>query len=394
MKIQTSSVSMQGAHQSYSYVNSQTKTVDMSADEAAKLSFNEGKSFISQLTDYENSKNAAIEARSQQGAAGMSAMFGQMTVSSKESYTLTREDQMSLLDRLLKALYSSRMKHYRYGNHNQYNYSQQMSFEQSFAGFGSAFSGIHGLGIGYSTSDVNEMSSTLDLTSSGTGAGTLWTRVNAREISWLQKEDTAFSATGVAHTADGRTIEFGVELGMSRQTAGIFQSLSQSDYVLTDPLVINIDTGAASVTDQKFYFDLDADGREEEISFARQGSGFLALDKNGDGIINDGSELFGTKSGDGFADLMAYDEDGNGWIDENDSVFDKLKVWTMDENGKKSLISLQKADVGAIYLGHVGTEFSLKDGYDRTNALIRSTGVYLKESGGVGTVQQVDLAAG
>ncbi len=39
--------------------------------------------------------------------------------------------------------------------------------------------------------------------------------------------------------------------------------------------------------------------------------------------INDGSELFGTSSGDGFKDLATYDEDENGWIDENDSIFSK-----------------------------------------------------------------------
>ena len=63
------------------------------------------------------------------------------------------------------------------------------------------------------------------------------------------------------------------------------------------------------LSDQTFYFDLDADGKEEEISVLN-GSGYLALDKNGDGVINDGSELFGTKNGDGFADLARYDEDG------------------------------------------------------------------------------------
>mgnify|MGYP000465316364 CR=1 FL=1 len=51
------------------------------------------------------------------------------------------------------------------------------------------------------------------------------------------------------------------------------------------------------------------------------GSGYLALNKNGDGVINDGSELFGTASGDGFYDLSMYDEDGNGWIDENDHAY-------------------------------------------------------------------------
>ena len=77
-------------------------------------------------------------------------------------------------------------------------------------------------------------------------------------------------------------------------------------------------------------FDIDADGEEESISYLQGGSGYLALDKNGDGVINDGSELFGTKSGDGFADLAEYDADGNGWIDENDPIFDKLLIWAKD----------------------------------------------------------------
>ncbi len=164
-------------------------------------------------------------------------------------------------------------------------------------------------------------------------------------------------------------------------------------YIYTDPLVINMDADTASVSDQKFYFDLDADGEEEQISFMSQGSGFLALDKNGDGKINDGNELFGTKSGDGFKDLAEYDKDQNGWIDENDEIFDRLKIWTKDENGNDKLVDLKTAGVGALYLGKVSTEFSLNQAENnQTDAIIRSTGVYLKENGEAGTLQHVDLA--
>ena len=45
-----------------------------------------------------------------------------------------------------------------------------------------------------------------------------------------------------------------------------------------------------------------------------------ALDINEDGKINDGKELFGTASGNGFGDLAAYDQDNNGWIDEKCSM--------------------------------------------------------------------------
>ena len=123
------------------------------------------------------------------------------------------------------------------------------------------------------------------------------------------------------------------------------------------------------------------------------GRGFLAFDKNGDGIINDGSELFGALTGDGFSELALYDEDGNGWIDEADSIFSKLRVWTKDENGKDILLSLKEADLGAIYLNRVSTEFSVNNTEtNEQNAQVRSTGVYLKESGGAGSIQQIDFA--
>ncbi len=154
-----------------------------------------------------------------------------------------------------------------------------------------------------------------------------------------------------------------------------------------------MDSNITSVSDMKFKFDIDSDGKEEDISFVGQGSGFIALDKNEDGKINDGSELFGTKSGDGFSDLAEFDEDKNGWIDENDFVFSKLKVWTKDENGNDRLLNLKAADVGAIYLGNVDTEFSYKNMSGDTDGVLRKTGIYLKESSGVaGTVAHVDLA--
>ena len=226
-----------------------------------------------------------------------------------------------------------------------------------------------------------------------TGGGTVYTRVDAVSGSFSEYESTTFASKGLVQTADGRSIEFDVSFGMSHACEMEFNSLSVSQYVVTDPLIINLDTDMPSITEQKFYFDLDADGKEDEISFAGEGSGFIALDKNEDGVINDGNELFGTKSGDGFKDLAAYNEDGNLWIDENDSIFHKLKVWMKDEEGNDVLLSLKDADVGAIYLGNAGTEHTLRGEDHEVNGILRKTGVYLKESTGkVGTLNHVDLA--
>ncbi|MCM1158125.1 MAG: hypothetical protein NC300_04950 [Bacteroidales bacterium] len=246
----------------------------------------------------------------------------------------------------------------------------------------------------FSVIDLRSSASTMGNAGSiGTGVSTAWVRHTETSSFIMEQESATFSATGIAKTADGREIQFGVDLQMSRGFVGTLFSEKDEEVILTDPLVINLDSQTASVSDQKFYFDLDADGKKEEISSLGSGSGFLAYDKNGDGVINDGSELFGTKSGDGFADLAKYDEDGNGWIDENDRIFDKLKVWIKDENGNDRLLNLKEADVGAIYLGSADTRFHLNDaGTNRTNAVIQKTGVFLKETGEVGTIQHVDLA--
>ena len=215
-----------------------------------------------------------------------------------------------------------------------------------------------------------------------------------RQELFYEQETTAFQTTGSVVTADGRTLDFNLEFQMSREFASYYEeSVSLENARFLDPLVINLDTNVASVSDQKFFFDLDADGKEESISGLHPGSGYLALDINGNGIIDDGKELFGTASGDGFLDLAKYDDDGNGWIDEKDAIFEKLLIWATDENGNSELYHLKEKDVGALYLGRVSTEHSLNDPLtNRANGVIRSSGLFLYENGTAGTLQQLDLA--
>ena len=207
-----------------------------------------------------------------------------------------------------------------------------------------------------------------------------------------EKEMTTYEAKGTVKTTDGRSIDVDMNASMERcKVSEVFVPMASPLDALFDPLIINTGSDTAELSDKKFKFDLDADGKEDEISTLGEGSGFLALDKNGDGKINDGNELFGVKSGDGFKDLAEYDIDGNGWIDENDEVFDQLKVWYKTENGDE-LKSLKDAGVGAIFLGAEETEFRM-DGADQVlDGKIRKTGMFLKENGGAGTIQHVDMA--
>ncbi len=242
-----------------------------------------------------------------------------------------------------------------------------------------------------------------DLTENNTGEGFLsgsaQSSQNANMLTissgqyYEETETTSFSTQGVVRTADGREISINVDVSMSRSFSQYFEEEFQVMQVNTcDPLVINFDGNVADLTDQKFFFDIDGDGDKDEISNLAEGSGYLALDKNGDGTINDGKELFGPNSGNGFADLAAYDDDGNGWIDEADAVWKKLKIWCRNEDGTESLYTLGEKGLGAICLQNASTDFSVKGAANQTNGIIRSTGIFLYENGNVGTVQHLDVA--
>jgi len=219
-----------------------------------------------------------------------------------------------------------------------------------------------------------------------------WGIIYESNEEYHESERMSFSTQGIIKTADGREISLQLELNISREFAYSNNiSFRAGDAVKIDPLVINMDVASAKMTETKFAFDLDVDGKTENISFVAPGSGFVALDINNDGTINDGAELFGTRTGDGFADLAAYDIDNNSWIDENDPIYEKLRIWTKNEDGKDVLFALGQKGIGAIFLGSVVTNYSLKDVNNKLNGEIGKTGIYMNENGSVGTIQHVDI---
>lgn len=219
-----------------------------------------------------------------------------------------------------------------------------------------------------------------------------WGMSYTHYTSHYEYEQTNFQAAGTVRTADGQEISFAVNLSMSREYFSEEHLSITAGAPLIDPLVINYGGRAAELEDLTFEFDLNSDGTDDTLHTLAPGSGFLVFDQNADGKITNGTELFGPQSGDGFAELSVHDEDNNGWIDENDAIYQKLALWRR-ENGVDLLTSLKEANVGAIYLGRADTDFDLTDTDNALLGRIRKTGVYLKEDGGVGTVQQIDFSA-
>lgn len=218
--------------------------------------------------------------------------------------------------------------------------------------------------------------------------------VYEHHTAYQESESTRFSAVGSIQTQDGKSIEFSVQMNMSREfrmetnlsiTAGDAEKK-------VDPLVINFDGNAAELSQTRFEFDIDANGTTEQIAALRPGSGYLALDKNQDGVINDGSELFGPNSGNGFAELAKYDSDNNGFIDEADPIYDSLRIWQRNEDGSQQLMALGDKNIGAIYLGHATTPFQLRTADNQSLGEVTGTGIFLTEDGKTGTVQEINLS--
>lgn len=115
------------------------------------------------------------------------------------------------------------------------------------------------------------------------------------------------------------------------------------------------------------YFDMESEGIREKTGWIQSTDALLAFDKNRDGIINNGSELFGnyttlangTKASNGFEALAQYDNNHDGMIDKNDAIYNSLSAWVdSDQDGVTDtgeLHSLSELGVTSINLNATAT---------------------------------------
>lgn len=199
-------------------------------------------------------------------------------------------------------------------------------------------------------------------------------------VSDVKIYDKALSETEVSTMENGSTSSSGLLAHYDFEGTNPLMNKSGNEFmamVVGNPVLVNANTAytpplifdlnangmtSTSLNDSHTYFDYAADGLKEHTAWIEKGDALLVRDINNDGVINDGSELFGDRTklsdgslaADGYAALAQYDTNNDGVIDKNDTDFSQLKLWKdANQNGKTDageLVDLSVAGITSLSL--------------------------------------------
>jgi len=154
-----------------------------------------------------------------------------------------------------------------------------------------------------------------------------------------------------------------------------------------DPVVLDLDGDGIDLrsAEEGVQFDLTGDGKAEQTAFVQGDDALLFVDRNGNGIADTGTELFGDQEGDahGFAKLRRFDGNGDHVIDESDALYQRLRLW-QDRNGDgvnqlDETLTLEEAGVLSL-----GLDFLETDEEDGKGNAVRQVSSFLRHDGARG----------
>ncbi|MBZ0093956.1 MAG: hypothetical protein K8H75_01060 [Sulfuricella sp.] len=250
---------------------------------------------------------------------------------------------------------------------------------------------------------------------------------NTVEVGLNEDSDAALELLAQMVAAQPQYIALGIENPLAaalKSTAGILRnrgaqidaavdgnvSAAQRQRPKKDPLILDlngngIETVAPNLANP-ILFDHDADGVKTATGWINPDDGFLVMDRNGDGSINDGTELFGDSTplyaggtaADGFAALAQEDTNGDGLVNAADANFAELRIWRdLNQDGESQageLQTLEEAGINALHVGKTENAQPLANGN-----LLADLGSYTRTDGtegGLGAVSgqmgDIDLA--
>ena len=176
----------------------------------------------------------------------------------------------------------------------------------------------------------------------------------------------------------------------------------EGKYHIVDPMILDLDgDGIETMTAGQYQgalFDHNKDGIRTATGWVKPDDGLLALDRNGDGIINNGGELFGdstlladgSRAAHGYAALVELDSNGDGKVDAADEQFADLRVWRdLNSDGistASELFTLEELGIASLDTAYKNTHTGLAGG----NTLVQQ-GSFIKADGSSGQMGDVNF---
>ena len=212
--------------------------------------------------------------------------------------------------------------------------------------------------------------------------------LSSGDLSGLSDFNAEMQQSTGAPAGEGMAFQINLEISVSTERTTITMQRVDAQQQGQDPLVFDLDgdgielaaAGAGAV------YDLTGDGVAEATGTVTGGDAFLALDRNGNGRIDGGLELFGDQHGaaDGFAELALYDANQDRVIDARDPIFSQLLLFR-DDNGdglsvRGELLTLAEAGIASISLDAFAIDTEVA-GHRLTSA-----GSFTRTDGATGTV--------
>ena len=237
-------------------------------------------------------------------------------------------------------------------NYVVYQFSQNVVVDKAFLGYVIGDSDITAW-IGSSTTTLTSLSDTV--------------------LAGLTKEDNDTTSSNTRYADINAAGKEGNILVIAASTSDttpddyfkIQELVVSTNSTTVTPIAIDLDgDGIKTVAraDSGGTFDLFGNGQQVSSGWLSGGDGFLAVDRNGNGKIDNIGELFGGMSkGDGFARLASFDSNHDGVVNAKDAGFDSLRIWR-DANGNHKtdageLMTLAQAGVASLKVAHTEQAF-------------------------------------
>ena len=161
---------------------------------------------------------------------------------------------------------------------------------------------------------------------------------------------------------------------------------------LKDPLIVQFGSQGLGNIKGQTSFAINQDDTLDSLPIFSGDVGYLVYDQNDNQQADDGTELFGPKTGHGFTELAQMDSNENGFIDQGDQQFEQLYLWQPgDEKLPERWLSLKDAKIEAISLSAINTPFDFYDQQGEIQAQLRQSSFAISENGSGRGVHQVDV---